>query len=244
MTATLTPQGTDTQTTKKKRKPLMITLISLIVIAPFVLNAIIINGFTPTSVRGGDPTSFYAQYGGISVYQATNLTSGGIGSLSIKSDGYVNLLKEGRDIYINKDITDKSISVRTSFLYRHEIAHVDQKELVANKAGGYPTWSKPVLTIKYFYYLYKLDSDYQKIMPGIVEGHEGFVPFPGLEAAADCRAMPMKDGWGKENGGSTYTDSTTCSYTHKKVSISAMSGKWPTEDLFAQYLKDTQAHKM
>lgn len=135
MTATLTPQGTDTQTTKKKRKPLMITLISLIVIAPFVLNAIIINGFTPTSVRGGDPTSFYAQYGGISVYQATNLTSGGIGSLSIKSDGYVNLLKEGRDIYINKDITDKSISVRTSFLYRHEIAHVDQKELVANKAG-------------------------------------------------------------------------------------------------------------
>lgn len=244
MTATLTPQGTDTQTTKKKRKPLMITLISLIVIAPFVFNAIIINGFTPTSVRGGDPTSLYAKYGGISIYQATNLTSGGIGSLSVKSDGYVNLLKEGRDIYINKDITDKPISVRTSFLYRHEVAHVDQKELVAKKAGGYPTWSNPVRTVKYFYYLYKLDSDYQKIMPGLVEGHKGFVPFPGLEAAADCRAMPMKDGWGQKNGGSTYTDSTTCSYTHKKVSISAMSGKWPTEELFAQYLKDTEKNML
>lgn len=203
-----------------------INLISVLVTIVFSFNAFFINSFTPGSIQTGHQSQLYKKFGTVSIYSAENLSSGGLGPLSIGTIGYVNLLEEERNIYISKKKIKKTGINQTHFLYRHEMAHIEQKSIVADKAGGYPNWSNPIRTAKYIYYLFKLDSDYKKVMPKISSHYHGKVIFEGLETAADCRAL-KKDKTDEHEGYLNYIGNKQCTATQRAIAYNAISGEWP-----------------
>lgn len=230
-----TPNST-VNTPKNKRRVVSLTLIFFLI--PFLLNALVVSGFTPANINTDEgKATLYRSFGTISIYESKDLRSGGIGKLSVGTMGYVNLLSPSPYMYINSDYIEASGGVnQTDNIFRHEIAHIEQKRMVAEKAGGYPNLYNPVRTAKYLYYMFKLDADYQKTMPKVSDEHEGIVIFPGLESAADCRA-------GKTDGalGDSYVDEHSCSELNKTVALKGMSGTWPTAQVVSEVQADMEA---
>lgn len=206
-------------------------IFSIFIILSFTLNALIISSFTPSNIQQGETAELHKKFGTVSIYSTKNLKSGGIGLLSADTSGYVNLIEPNKNIYINEETikTHYNGSMnQTAFLYKHEIAHIEQKEIIADKAGGYPKWTDPIKTVKYIYYLFKLNNDYQKLMPKIHQ--KGFVVFKGLESAADCRSTQPEL---NENTSDSYTGryigSQICTNKQRDIVYSAISGKWPKD---------------
>lgn len=213
----------------RSSQPFTTALFALISII-FSLNFFFVNVLTPGNIQMGEKIELYKSYGEINVYDAKNLRSGGIGLFSVNTLGYVNLFEEESNIYINSSVFEKNKGVfyQSDFIYRHEIGHIYQKKMVAEKAGGYPSWNDPLTTIKYVYYLFKLDSDYKKMMPDLQETSHQIVVFPGLEAASDCMAIRDND---QSLYKKTYVVDGKCTLLQDKIATASIVGRWPDEQL-------------
>lgn len=163
----------------KTIRRLSIALI-LFVALSFVVNALIIFGFTPSSVDRETTT-----HQGISVTRTEeNLQASGM--LRIPAYGYVNVTSPESKIFLTES-PEKS-SAFYDMILSHEAFHLVQKEYIAEKSGGYPTLTNPVRTVKFLYNAWKLNNQLEKAMPPVKEGKRN--PFTsGLEASADCAAQ-------------------------------------------------------
>lgn len=214
-----------------------IFLFSLIAVgAVFVLNAVILFCANPVSLHGQDKSTVFKDFGLVEVRSVDNLRSGGLGKASLPVFGYVNMTDKEDIIYLNKEIADKSPNfTQSSYFYKHEMAHIYQKSIVAEKAGGYPSYVNPVQSFKYYKTLFELDKAYQELMPAF-NNEEEFSLFPGLETSAECFAQPKKI---TPKFNAPYVDRGYCLAEERKVIFGMVVGKWPTE-LTEQQQKELQ----
>jgi hypothetical protein len=156
----------------------------------FVANAAIISIAVPGNSQAGDEPILIKTIGDMEILSYEELTSGGIGVFgwNTRASGYVNMLSSEPIIYAN---AEHAGNFRQSlYLYRHEYAHVLQKEMIAHKSGGYPEVTKPWQSIKYYYNLVKLNEALRDSMPQIDHNTTSWFLTEGFEASADCYAQP------------------------------------------------------
>lgn len=179
--------------------------------AIYMLNALVIYAFSPQS----DWTAFKSEFGSVQVYEAGDLNSGGAW-VAQDTEGYVNLAEEAPIIYVDANRVEKSPHENQSSPFiSHEIAHIQQKRLIAGRAGGYPSYANPWQTAKFLYYTLKLNHDYTQIMP---EPKNAQWWRAGLESAADCYSVSDDDT-------GHYVDQ--CNKDQRKQAFRLISGKWP-----------------
>jgi hypothetical protein len=109
------------------------------------INGAIIFFAQPANLQQGAREESRSQYGDISVVLLENLKAGGIGNLSSGTTGYVNVLSSSPTIYLD-GTKYKEAPAQSTYIYQHEMAHVLQKELIARKAGGYPSVANPFVS--------------------------------------------------------------------------------------------------
>jgi hypothetical protein len=197
------------------------------VVAVYALNAGIIFFTQPVSVQNGAEQHEHTKIGTNQVVSIDGLLSGGVGLWSKASLGYVNVLSEDPIIYINGDYADEDHLLNANdYLYKHEFAHILQKELIAEKSGGYPSYLNPISSGIYYYNLIKLNGDLEALMPQ-VRDDEGWIPFPGLEAAAECYAQPHSSPEEKTFFQAPYLYPGHCTAEQKKIAMKLFGGHWP-----------------
>jgi hypothetical protein len=205
---------------KRIVRNLLLTLLAVIA-GLYGLNAAILFFAQPANLQQGAREEISSQYGTISVVLIDDLKAGGLGNLSSGTTGYVNVLSSSPTVYIN-GTEYKKAPAQNSYIYRHELAHVLQKELVAQKAGGYPSLSNPFVSFLYYGELLKLNHDFTETMP---EGNQDAFRhslFSGLETGADCFAQsdvpeePM-----------TYVGTEYCSSEQRYISLYMLTKRWP-----------------
>lgn len=175
-----------------KVEKLLLVLI-LCIVSLYGLNAAIIFFGNPMNVQKGHASVEEKDIGDLRLVSFDSLDSGGtpLPGFYREASGYVNMFSDEKTIYMDSRLFDES-SNQGSTLYKHEYAHVLQKQMVAHAAGGYPSVSNLFTSLKYYVYLLKLDTELGEVMPGVVE--EYHLPVgAGLEAAADCFAQPFSE---------------------------------------------------
>lgn len=201
-------------------------IVGLIVTA-YALNAAVIFFTQPVSVQNGAETHEHSKIGFNEVISIEGLRSGGIGLWSKASLGYVNVLSEEQIIYVNGDYADDENPLgQTEYLYRHEYAHILQKRLIAERSGGYPSYLNPIASSVYYFNLLQLNGELAALMPPVRED-EGWIPFPGLEAAADCYAQPYSSPEEQAYFQAPYLYPGHCDAEQEKIARGLLSGRWP-----------------
>lgn len=187
------------------------------------VNAAVIFFTQPSNIQQGQTVHVDAEYGSISIVLVKDLKSGGLGVLSSGAAGYVNVMSPEPNIYLN-ETQFKTAPSRNSYIYRHEFAHVLQKQLVASKVGGYPSYDNPLISYRYYFELLKLNQDFMNVMPK--DNHDAHVSsiFSGLELSADCFSQ-LAEYVGKPM---QYIGSEGCTPEQRYMSIALISGRWPT----------------
>lgn len=199
-------------------------LLSLVIGGIFAVNALVLFAANPVSIQGGDKSLEYKYFSTVEVRSVENLRSGGLGKASFPVFGYVNMTDEKDIIYLNQELTDKNPHLtHRSYFYKHEMAHIYQKRMVAEKVGGYPSYLNPVKSYNYYRTLFKLDREYQKYMPDFNKDDE-FSLFPGLETAAECFAQPQKINPSYE---AHYVKRGYCVPEERKHVFGMVVGRWP-----------------
>lgn len=153
------------------------------------------------------------------------LTLGGV--LTITSSGYVNFAEAEPKVYVKQAHIDAAPTPEAlRQFYIHEELHLKQKELVAEAAGGYPSHSNPLQSARYFFNLFRLESDLRSLMPELREA--GLSPFGGLEASADCYSVPRT---GTELAPALfephYVKWDSCTAEAVEIADRLAAGEWP-----------------
>lgn len=208
---------------RRIRQALTKTLIgtSVATAALFGTNAGIIFLAQPGNIQAGEKQEIVSQYGTISIALIDDLKAGGLGKLSSGTTGYVNVLSPDPVIYINGSEYENA-PLRSEYIYKHELAHVLQKELIAKEAGGYPSIANPLVSFTYYYKLLKLNHDFAQVTPEADEDAILHSPFAGLERGADCFAQPVTP-----EDPLTYLGSSFCDTEQRYIALSLLSERWP-----------------
>lgn len=202
------------------------SFVALVIVA-YGLNAAIIYFTQPVSVQTGAEQQEHSSIGTNKVVSIEGLLSGGVGLWSKASLGYVNVLSEEPIIYVNGDyLKGEDVLNANDYLYKHEFAHILQKELLAERSGGYPSYWNPISSGIYYFNLLKLNSDLEALMPAVRED-EGWIPFPGLEAAAECYAQPYSDPEKQVYFQAPYLYPDHCTAEQQKIAMRLFGGHWP-----------------
>lgn len=187
-----------------KKVRVMIYFLVGVVSLCYIVNAVVIFLFSPGNIQGNDePSAHIVEHNNVGeevkdfvVYDG--LKSGGLGVFGWNADptGYVNMISDDSTVYVNNSAKDRIFEDNQdgyySTFYRHESAHIKQKEMIAKKSGGYPTWKNPLQSFKYYKNLYKLNKTLESVMPNIKENSKtSWFATKGLEASADCYAQPL-----------------------------------------------------
>lgn len=188
----------------------------------YAVNCAIIFFAQPANLQQGAREEISSQYGNISVVLLEDLKAGGIGNLSSGTTGYVNVLSSSSTIYLN-GTKYKNAPEQNTYIYQHEMAHILQKELIAHKAGGYPSVANPLVSFAYYGELLKLNDDLTALMPKGNQDTDRHSPFAGLEAGADCFAQS-----GHPEEAMTYVGTDFCSPEQRNISLGLLSNRWPT----------------
>ena len=199
----------------------VITTLLTIVGVLYVVNCAIIFFAQPANLQQGAREKDISQYGDISVVLLENLKAGGIGNLSSGTTGYVNVLSSSPTIYLD-GIKYKKAPEQSSYIYQHELAHVLQKELIARKAGGYPSVANPFVSFAYYGQLLKLNNDFDVLMPKGNQDAYRHSPFSGLESGADCFAQSNHP-----EEVMTYIGTDFCSPEQRNIALGLLSNRWP-----------------
>lgn len=210
---------------KRVRSPLELVAAWLIglIVSLYAVNALIIFSFQPSNFQLGGEAVHSHDIGTNEIFGVEDLKSGGLGVIAFSAGGYVNLLEEEPRIYLNSSHIDPSDLSTDDYVYRHEFAHVLQKELVAETAGGYPSYLSPIQSFRYYYELWRLNRDLEELMPPM----ELPSPVPGLESAADCYAQPASDPENPVYHRAQYLGDGSCTAEQRKIAIGLIAGKWP-----------------
>jgi len=205
------------------------TLLTLAIAvgALYLLNAAVIFFSKPVSVQFDSSASrSFKDFGSVSIRLVEDLHSGGVGPWSASVMGYVNVMDDSQIIYVKKENVNSDFS-QASLLYKHEFAHVLQKEMVAEKAGGYPTYVNPLQSAVYYYHLLQLNHDFEMLMPDVNKTTRPFLPSAGLEAAAECYAQPRSGPEEVVYYKAHYLYPEYCTAEQRMIAIKMISGTWP-----------------
>lgn len=189
----------------------------------FGLNASIIFLAQPGNIQAGEREEIVSQYGTVSIAFIDDLKAGGLGKLSAGTTGYVNVLSPEPVIYLNGTEFEKAPR-QSAYIYKHELAHILQKELVAKESGGYPTVSNPIVSFTYYYKLLQLNHDFTQLTPEADHEAIRHSPFAGLERAADCFAQKID-----QEDPLTYLGSSFCNPEQRYIALSLLSERWPAK---------------
>lgn len=160
----------------------------------FAANLVIIVASNPGNIQNGaSPIDVKNFKNNVQMVSYDKLRSGGIGVVGWNSNSvaYVNMVDEQNVIYIDHSRVNNFSE--KSFLYQHELAHIHQKEAVAEASGGYPSVANPWQSFKYYKNLYSFNKQLVEIMPEVNENSKAWFMNDGFEAAAECYAMGSKD---------------------------------------------------
>jgi hypothetical protein len=199
----------------------LILIVLAIIAGLYGINAAILFFAQPANLQEGAREEVSSQYGTVSVVLLNDLKAGGLGNLASDTDGYVNVLSSARTVYLN-GTTFKTVPAQNSYLYQHEFAHILQKELIAQKVGGYPSISNPFVSFSYYGELLKLNQDFAAIMPKGNQDAQWHSLFSGLEIGADCFAQPNTP-----DEALTYVGTDFCSPEQHYISRSMLINRWP-----------------
>lgn len=187
----------------------------------FGLNAGIIFLAQPGNIQAGEKEEVVTQYGTISIALIDGLKPGGLGKLSSGTTGYVNVLSPEKTIYLDGSEYTKA-PMQSAYIYRHELAHILQKELIAKEAGGYPSMGNPLVSFNYYYKLLQLNHDFAQVTPEADKDAVRDSAFAGLERSADCFAQNTI-----QEEPLTYLGSSFCDTEQRYIALSLLSERWP-----------------
>lgn len=196
-------------------------VVTGIIAGLFALNAAIIFFAQPANIQAGEKVEIATQHGSVSIVLLDELRAGGLGNLASGTTGYVNVLSADKVIYLDGSQFDKA-PMQNTYIYRHELAHVLQKELIAEKVGGYPSIGNPIVSFAYYAKLIQMNNDFSSLMPQDAHDAREHPLFSGLETAADCFAQREK-----EPVPLTYIGSTVCTPEQQKIALALLSARWP-----------------
>lgn len=194
----------------------------ILVSAVYAFNALIILAVAPGNAVHASRNQ---TIGDVRIEYYHDLKSGGVLGFSMDANGYVNMLSEENIIYVSADKYDKNLPVG-GYLYRHEYTHVLQKSMVAHKSGGYPSIENPLQSMKYYYYLHKLNSDLREVMPEINRDNPRVFAWfmtDGFEAAADCYAQPPSSPEEQVFYEGSYLKNGYCNAEQKRLAVSLIT---------------------
>lgn len=206
---------------KRIARNLILTVLA-ITAGLYGINAAILFFAQPANLQQGVPEKVASQYGTISVVLLDDLKAGGIGNLASGTTGYVNVLSSSPTVYLN-GMEYKEAPNQSSYIYRHELAHILQKELIAEKAGGYPSVSNPWVSFSYYGELLKLNHDFAETMPKGNQDAYRHSLFSGLETGADCFAQADIP-----DEAMTYVGTEFCSSEQRYISLYMLTERWPS----------------
>lgn len=187
-------------------------VVALLLVLVYVINAVLILFFQPRGDNGVTKTDEH----GITYTLSDGLQPSIFFSHDIS--GYVNVVSPKNVVNLDKRAFDERSPIDRVFLIAHESLHIKQKELVAERSGGYPSYLNPIVTARYAHNLLELNSKLREIMPdGDAEWFR-----EGLESSADCYAQTRFSG----TLPSMYVGGT-CSDYQKKVAVDVYNGVWP-----------------
>jgi len=177
------------------------------IVAAYSGNAALLYFTSPANERYNEQFTHVDTFGTINILSYENLKSGGLSlgsaDASMHFSGYVNLLESEKNIYID-DTWGAVPGFRNYAIYDHELAHILQKEMIAERSGGYPSYANPIRTFKFVKNLLELDSEFSKVMPKPENVNEVGLGIMNLETAADCYSQPAVR-LSKVNEGTTLT---------------------------------------
>lgn len=199
------------------------------------VNAAFIYFMAPANVQRGGAGVEVASIGGTRVVSFDDLHSGGVGFLGWDrfASGYVNFASPDSVIYIDK-LWASNFSQKSS-LYQHELTHVLQKQMIAERVGGYPSYGDPVRTFRYVFALKELNDSLRDSMPAVKDNGEVNFMTSGLEASAECFAQPYSSVTSEPvYYVAHYLKDGHCSNYQRRLAITLFSAdKWFTGELSA-----------
>lgn len=220
-----------------------VVLVPLFFVASvYLLNAVILSMSVPNNASVGEKEVAAENISTLTIVFYDNLRSGGFNLLGFNAEaaGYVNMLSPDETIYISSDNMESFD--QNNYLYKHEFTHILQKEMIAEKTGGYPSVSNPWLSFKYYYNLHKLNSELRDVMPKTVEDSE-YLWFmtDGLEAAAECYAQPASElGKTPVYYDAQYLESGYCNAEQKRLAVTLIT----TDEWFSPVLSDEKRKQL
>ena len=212
------------------------------VASAYLLNAVILSMSAPNNVSVGEKEVSTNNISTLKIVFYDDLVSGGIPvfGLNAEAAGYVNMLSPDETIYISSDNMESFD--QNNYLYKHEFTHILQKEMIAEKTGGYPSVSNPWLSFKYYYNLHKLNSELREVMPKTVEDSD-YLWFmtDGFEAAAECYAQPASElGKPPVYYDAQYLENGYCSAEQKRLAITLIT----TDEWFSPVLTEKEKSQL
>lgn len=199
-----------------------VTILFTIIAGFYGLNAAVIFFAQPANLQQGEHIEVAGKYGTVSIVLVDELKAGGLGTLASGAKGYVNVMSPEPTIYLEASMF-KGVPTRASYMYKHEMFHVLEKQLVADKVGGYPSYENPLLSFSYYFNMLKLNNDLASFLPSDNEDAEVASPFSGLEIAADCYAQDLEF----VGQPMQYLGSVGCNAEQRYIVFGLLSKRWP-----------------
>lgn len=145
----------------------------------YIVNVAAIYAFTPKQHVTGTAIGS----GGTRVVYVDGLTPGPLFNSNVI--GYVNVADKKNEIYFDAERLSRLSPREKFFLNNHESFHVKQKQVAADRAGGYPSKWNPARTAKYARELLRIELAFRKNIP------DNDAPWltRGIETSSDCYAQ-------------------------------------------------------
>lgn len=204
---------------RSKRTRLQRILFGLFfsVLGAYALNALILSLFFPQG-----STTAVESYGGTEVIRMDEIAVG-YGPFEVAAAGYVNMAVDEDRFYIS-DVLHDDHAAWEHTAYSHESFHLIQRELVAEAAGGYPSYLNPLRSFFYYFQLLRLNADLAPLMPEPTDP----LPFTGgLEGSADCYAQPRGTAENPAHYTGVYIQENICDPAQVWVVDQMAAGNWP-----------------
>lgn len=196
----------------------------------YLINVIFLSLFTATYSNDAKALPGYG-FGWASRVEASEVNVSFIKIPNTSVLGYVNMMSEDNVIHVGTKAADIH-NYKTYEFLKHEQMHIYQKELVAEKSGGYPSYSNPLQTLIYSINLIKLNNDLVVLMPELDTKIPSLVA--GLESSADCYATPSGEINDYAYYYPTYLGSNLCTPEQIAITNNLAAGVWPTSLSYAE----------
>lgn len=225
-----------------KRKKLL-KASGVAIASVFVVNAglIVFSGPSNTGVTATETQIPHLEYfSDDTKIQLTDNLQAGPAWGAFNVDGFVHMVNDENTMFLESEVLGFA---GTEQLIAHEYAHIQQKKLIASKAGGFPSYINPIMSASFFFKLVELNDALAPYAPDFdtrfeATGDHPHSMFKNIETNADCAVELYA--W-NERPYASYKDSNVeCTVEELAAALAVQNGDWPTPEVISSYISGVE----